>query len=166
MRHNENENRHRHHREMHHHRERHHPPHHEEHFQDFRSRWGEPEPLIHLNHQGRHSHEMRHPEDIRHPQDMSRPQDMRHWRDENHPENYGRHPEEDWHDPRHNAYEQHREPVWRQRDVYFDQSNQRAEDRWNEGDSQMMPHPKNRNEHGRRPHPRDTRWNEYDENEY
>ncbi|WP_299822333.1 hypothetical protein [uncultured Pontibacter sp.] len=145
MHYDENDPRHPHYREMPHRRdqERRHP--HQEHFNDFRSRWEEPEPLIHLNHQAnRHRHDEGHPNDHAPRQQHS----------------------EDWHDPRHNRFEQHQDPVWRQQDVHFDRSNQRVEDRWNEGDAQMMPHPHHPRYHNPergRPHPRDAYW---DENEY
>ena len=104
---------------------------HPEHFQDFMSRWGEPDPLIHLDHQGRYRH------------DETRQHAPEHYRQQH----------EDWHDPRHNQYERHREePIWKQQDVYFHKSNQRVEDRWNE--DPMMPHP-----HQRR-HTRPKSWDE------
>ena len=132
----ENEHRHPRHREEHyrHHRDmrRHHRP---ERFQDFGSRWGEPEPLIHLNHQDRYPHE------------MGRPQDHEYYHRQR----------EDWHDPRHNQYERHQEePIWRQRDVYFHQSNQRVEDRWHE--DPLMPHPHQRRR--TRPESWDEDWGE------
>ncbi|MBC5992729.1 hypothetical protein [Pontibacter cellulosilyticus] len=143
MHHEENEHRRHHYREMRHRRDRDmHHPHRQEHFQDFTSRWGEPEPLIHLNHQSRHA------------QDMGRLEDQPHYRQQR----------EEWHDPRHNQYEQrHQEPIWRQRDVHFDKSNQRVEDRWFDDDSPMMPPPQNPEHWEHRPHPRNRYW---DENEY
>jgi hypothetical protein len=103
-------------------------PHHEDDFNDFQSRWGEPVPYIHLNHQGDS-----HPENRR----MERDQDERHYYgkedwlpDREHMQRHPHHPEQRHH---------HQEPTWRQRDVNFSPNNQRVEDRWYE--DPLMPHP-------------------------
>ncbi|GAB3193929.1 hypothetical protein ABID22_000396 [Pontibacter aydingkolensis] len=137
MHYDENDPRHPHHRNRHHRHERHHPRHHEEHFQDFRSRWGEPEPLIHLNHQNRHLH------------DAGQQEYEKHYR----------HQDEEWHDPRHNRFEHQEPPIWRQQDVYFDRNNQRADNRWQEEKPHMMPPPQHPDWELRR-HPRDERRDE------
>ena len=48
------------------------------------------------------------------------------------------------------------EPIWRQRDVHFDPSNQRVEDRWFE--DPLMPHP-----HRRPPRHYDGFWQDYED---
>ncbi len=117
-------------------------------FNDFGSRWGEPEPRLSPRHQ-----------------------DQR--QQENHDRRGSRSPKEDWHPFERQIEEQHRrnqgydnrrqehhqqqqqqEPTWRQRDRHFNSDNQHANDRWEQSGS--MPHPNqnerrhNEDEHRRR----------------
>lgn len=95
----------------------------------------------------------------RHPQD---------WHPENtdrfEQENRGHNREEWLPEQQHYRQQQHHrineqrphEPIWRQRDVHFDPSNQRAEDRWSE--DPLMPHP-----HRRPQRHYDGFWQDYED---
>ncbi len=114
---------------------------HPENFNDFSSRWNNPKPFVHPDEQ----------QSSWQPHEMGRPQDQHYYH-----QRY-----EEWHDPRHNRFEQRRqEPSWEHRDERFDRNNQRAEDRWLQQDSPLMPNPQ-RHEHSRRRHPRDHYRDEY-----
>ncbi|WP_439881147.1 hypothetical protein ACSX1A_18640 [Pontibacter sp. MBLB2868] len=139
MHHDEHDPRHIHYRAQHRRREQH--PNHarEDNFNDFRSRWGEPSPYIHLNHQEEWQHG-----------DVGRFEDQ------------GRYHREEWlpnqrrqHQHRQGEQQHYQEPVWRQRDIHFDSSNQRVEDRWYE--DPLLPHPESRR---RKRDPRDAYWHE------
>lgn len=148
MHHDEHDPRHGHHRDPRHRREQHPRHQHEENFNDFRSRWGEPAPYIHLNHQ-----EDWQPEDIGRFEEEGRyhhreewlPNQQRMQHQQRHHEHRERHPEQ--HEPH--------DPIWRQSDVHFNSSNQRVEDRWYE--DPLMPHPESRR---RRRGPDDEHWHE------
>jgi hypothetical protein len=133
----------------HHHNERrrNHPHFHDErNFNDFGSRWGEPEPRF-----------SPHPEDWREDEMYAR-------------DNRRRDPSADWRPferqiREHHRHQRHegerhdyREPVWRQSDIHFNSSNQHADDRWL--NDEYMPHPQHeerhyREERGRRSYRRD-----------
>lgn len=146
MHHDEHDPRHPHHNNLRNRREQHPRHHHDQNFNDFRSRWGEPNPYIHLNHQ----HDW-HSEDVGRFEDQGRfhkedwlPNQQNRQYQQRHHEHQQRHPDKHSQDP-----------LWRQRDVHFDSSNQRVEDRWYE--DPLMPHPKSRR---RSRDPRDDYWHE------
>lgn len=145
MQHNEHDPRHPHHWE--HLRHRHERQHrHPEHFNDFGSRWGEPTPQINLHHPG-YEWEPREHDRFE--------QRGRYHREEWLPEQrHNRRPPQHFHGRE--EHEMHRPPVYRQRDVHFDPSNQRVEDRWYEDPS--MPHP-----HQRPSRHYDSFWQDYED---
>ncbi|GAB3823463.1 hypothetical protein [Pontibacter rugosus] len=146
MQHEEHDQRHPHHWEQQRHRrdqQRPMHPQHQDNFNDFGSRWGEP--VTPLN---------------QHQQDDWQPRRADRFRQE------GNYRQEEWRpneqdhrrqQPPHNfRHEQHHEPMWRQRDVHFDPSNQRVEDRWSEDPT--MPHPRQRP-----PRHYDGFWQDYED---
>ncbi|WP_347157321.1 hypothetical protein [Pontibacter chitinilyticus] len=99
--------------------------HQEEYFNDFRSRWGDPTPIFsppgaewYLNQGNRYPGEGR-----LHNREEWLPNQRR-------PEPANRQRQQE---------QNERPPVWRQRDVHFDRSNQHANDRWQNDNT--MPHP-------------------------
>jgi hypothetical protein len=151
MHHKEHDSRHPHHYKPRHQQEHYTHPHQEENFNDSRSRWGEPSPYIHLNHQGEW-----HPEDTGRFEDQGRYHHREEWLPDQHHRQHQQRSNE--HNQRHpESRQHHQEPIWRQRDVNFDSSNQRVEDRWYE--DPLMPHPESRR---RRRDPRDDYWHERD----
>ncbi|MCX2741267.1 hypothetical protein [Pontibacter anaerobius] len=126
------------------HQRQHRHPHHREHFHDFRSRWGEPMPATQQQRW--------------HPEETDRfAREARYNREEWLPEQQRYQPRRiDQH--HHRMEEQHppQEPLWRQRDVHFDPSNQRVEDRWFE--DPLMPHPRRR-----APRHYDGFWQDYED---
>ncbi|GHA66788.1 hypothetical protein [Pontibacter akesuensis] len=135
--------RHRDHREQQRHR-REHQQHHnrqqhrDDNFNDSGSRWGEPTTPLNL-----------------HQQNDWQPRDIGRF------EREGKYHHEEWrpNEPQHrNQYRphHHKQPLWRQRDVHFDPSNQRVEDRWAEDPT--MPHPRQRP-----PRHYDGFWQDYED---
>lgn len=121
MHHDENDPRHTHNPDLRQRREHRPPYERERYFNDFKSRWGEPSPPLNLR-----------PNEWE-PRNIGRFEQQGQFhqhREEWLPERRGQQPSRHDH--------QHREPIWRQRDVHFDSSNQRTEDRWEQDDS--IPH--------------------------
>lgn len=150
MQHEEQDPRHREHQR--HRREQYHQMRHQDddHFHDFSSRWSEPAPPIDLN---RYNWQPRNVGRFERTGGYHReewPNDQRYRRQ---PQRYQHHPDQHYHQM---GEQQHREPIWRQRDVHFDPSNQRVEDRWFEDPT--MPHPQQRP-----PRHYDGFWEDYED---
>jgi len=113
------------------------PPHHREHLQDARSRWGEPRPQIDLH------------RDKQQPYDIGRFEERgqfhQHREDWQPEQGYGRH-------YRAQHPDQDREPMWRRRNTHFSADNQHANDRWQQP---PLPGPE---QHRRRQGPPDEYW--------
>lgn len=125
---------------------------HPENFNDFRSRWGEPSPRLNVNQtdwEPRHAN--RFEEEGRfHNREEWLPEGQRRNQP---PQRYQHHPQQHYHPM---GQQQPHEPIWRQRDVHFDPSNQRVEDRWHEDPT--MPYPQSRP-----PRHYDGFWEEYED---
>ncbi|PRY09860.1 hypothetical protein CLV24_11765 [Pontibacter ummariensis] len=114
------------------------PPYNDRYFNDFRSRWGEPSPSIEL-----HQYDWQPREVGRFPEEGRYHQHRDEWLPNQRRQQAPR-----------PSNQQYREPIWRQQDVHFDRSNQRAEDRWYQ--DPLMPHPDKRRR--RRQGPPDQHW--------
>ncbi|WP_242921107.1 hypothetical protein [Pontibacter liquoris] len=138
MHYDENEPRHPRYREQPPQRQREQPPHYEEdHFNDFRSRWGDPAPLFSRNRN--EWHEQSHPPGEGR---LNRHEEWQH----SQPRQAGR----DWQQ----EYSDRPRP-WQQQDEYFHNSNQHANDRWQY--DHAMPYPTYRHE---RQLPPDEYWDD------
>ena len=120
---------------------------HPDHFQDFRSRWGEPSPALDL-----HRYDWQ-PEDIGRFERRGQFHRNEHWRPEHQHHQQERYRQQH---PQHREEHRRQEPIWRQQDIHFDPSNQRAEDRWYEDPT--MPHP-----HQRPSRHYDGFWEDYED---
>jgi hypothetical protein len=103
-------------------------------FNDFGSRWGEPDPRLNLRHQDwqeEHEYDRRNPREDWHPFEQ-------HIEDQRHHQNHG------YNDRRH-GHQRFEEQQWRERDRHFNRNNQHADDRWQYDNN--MPHPKQDEHH-------------------